>query len=186
MTPKIIPCISRAILAQDEADGLPAVRLQAWQIQRKRTIRRQSLPRSRPGRRTAQLPHFAAAQSQMLKLPLGGRTLGAPPEGDHHARTTDHSYPPRRSDYLCGRVRPKAAPGATTTPGVTTSARPRAWPVRTPTPMASAASARAPTLAGLAGLAAGRPRHAMSLMFHGQGRGCGLARSGESCHRLSL
>ena len=36
MTPKIIPCISRAISAQDEADGLPAVRFQAWQIQRNR------------------------------------------------------------------------------------------------------------------------------------------------------
>ena len=43
--------------------------------------------------------------------------------------------------------------GGAATARVTTSARRRAWPVRTRTPMASAASARAPTLAGLAGAA---------------------------------
>ena len=70
MSPKIIPCISRAISAQDEADGLPAVRFQAWQIQRKRTIQRQFLPRYRPGavRRSYRtlLPHkFKCSNSRL-------------------------------------------------------------------------------------------------------------------------
>jgi hypothetical protein len=45
MTPKIIPCIFRAILAQDEADG-PSGRplFQAWQIQRKRLFGGSSFP----------------------------------------------------------------------------------------------------------------------------------------------
>ena len=58
MSPKIIPRISRAISAQHEADGLPAARFQARQIQGERTIRPQFLPRPRPGRRTALLPHL--------------------------------------------------------------------------------------------------------------------------------
>jgi hypothetical protein len=53
MSPKVIPCISRAISAQDEADGLPAVRFSGVVNPERRTILRQPLPRSRPGRRTA-------------------------------------------------------------------------------------------------------------------------------------
>ena len=70
--------------------------------------------------------------------------------------------------------------GAAAPSGVTTSARRRAWLVRTRTPVAPAAShSRDP------GRGSGS-RPLTILMFHGQGRGWRLARSGESCHRLPL
>jgi hypothetical protein len=89
MSPKIIPRISRAISAQDEADGLQAVRFSGVANPQNADY---SAAVSSPV--LSWVPHgvvaaLCAAQSQMLKLLLGERTLRAPPEGDHDAHTTE-------------------------------------------------------------------------------------------------
>jgi hypothetical protein len=98
MTPKITPCISRAIPAQDETDGLPAVRFSGVENPEKADY-----SAGVSSSVWSWAPHGAVAAlccctKSNAQTPVWGRTLRAPPEGDHHdARTTDHSHPPRRS-----------------------------------------------------------------------------------------
>jgi len=123
----------------------------------------------------------------MLKTPVWGVRREHLRKEIMMPRTTARSRPARRPVYLGGRVRRKAASaprrrqesGHQLDSAHGSYERGRPWrpgrPRRRPRRRAWRGWGRR-----------GRSRHLTILMFHGQGRGWRLARSGESCHGHSL
>jgi len=91
MLPKIIPCISRAISAQDEAGGLPSASGVANPEKADYSAAASSpVPSWAPHGVFAALSCCTKSNAQ---TPAWGRTLRAPPEGDHHGPATGFLAP---------------------------------------------------------------------------------------------